>query len=515
MTMKVRALGHAGLWVEGAYGSLMMDPWFSPEGAFQASWFQYPDNSHLLEQDWLLKPDAVALSHEHMDHVDPWFLRRLDRSVPIIIPRYPSRMLLRKISAAGDRRVVEAEPWEEIEVGPELSVFFVSEPPMNHDSAIVVRSGNRALLNLNDARMFPVQLREIRKRCGGRIDVLAMQGSGASWYPMCYDYPEERHRKISQQKRSAKLSYCSRVMRVVDPVVALPIAGPPVFLDPELRLHNQEMEGMGVFPDQQQVIEWLASRGKTNTALMLPGDVWDVESGERIADPQWHDFSFGDRKAYIEDYAERRRKHVDALLRRHPAPTGDLWPDFERYFSALLEMSEYFNEKIGMRVGFEIAGRGGGSWAVDFRAGKRRVEDSAGECDYVYSFDSKWLPPILSGKVPWEDFLLSLRFRARRREDRYNDHLLGLLKFADRAALDAVEAFETALDGGGHMEIHHEGRTYSVQRKCPHAGNDLLDTGELLPGGVLRCLAHHYDFDLETGECITGNCAPLSVIRLK
>ena len=55
---------------------------------------------------------------------------------------------------------------------------------------------------------------------------------------------------------------------------------------------------------------------------------------------------------------------------------------------------------------------------------------------------------------------------------------------------------------------------YSIARYCPHAGNDLLDTGEVLPGRVIRCLAHHYEFDLESGRCTTGQCPALDVRRL-
>jgi UDP-MurNAc hydroxylase len=46
--MRVTALGHAGLKVETGRATVLIDPWFSPEGAFQASWFQFPDNSHLI-----------------------------------------------------------------------------------------------------------------------------------------------------------------------------------------------------------------------------------------------------------------------------------------------------------------------------------------------------------------------------------------------------------------------------------------------------------------------------------
>jgi UDP-MurNAc hydroxylase len=508
--MRVTALGHAGLRVEAGGSAVLIDPWFSPEGAFQASWFPFPDNGHLLDEPATTAAQAVVVTHEHLDHLDPWFVARLPAGVPVVVPRYPSPVLRRKLAAAGDRPVVEVDPGEEIEVAPGIRLFFVSEPPMNHDSAVVVRAGGRTLLNVNDARIFPVQIREIRSRVGGPIDVLTFQGAGASWFPVCYEYPPERRRELTDHKRRAKFSYCARLMRAVEPVVGIPFAGPPAFLDPALAHHNAEMDG-GIFPDQQQVIDWLAARRITATALLLPGDTWDADARGREADPTWKGFSFDDRAAYLADYAGRRRGAVDAVLARHPHPDHDLWPGFADYFAGLLDLNGYFNERIGMRVGFEIDGPGGGRWAVDFRPGHEGVLDEARDCAYHYRFDSRWLPPLLRGEVPWEDFLLSLRFTARRDPDRYNDHLLGLLKFADAGALDAVERFETTLSNDDRIEITHDGRTYRVQRHCPHAGNDLLETGEVLPGGVLRCLAHHYDFDLATGACLNGVCPPLAV----
>lgn len=77
-----------------------------------------------------------------------------------------------------------------------------------------------------------------------------------------------------------------------------------------------------------------------------------------------------------------------------------------------------------------------------------------------------------------------------------------------------VEKFETQPKSEEMIKVHSEGNTYMISRYCPHAGNDMLETGELLPNGLFRCLAHHYDFDLKTGECITSKCDNLKVIQI-
>jgi UDP-MurNAc hydroxylase len=485
-----------------------MDPWFSPEGAFFGSWFQFPDNSHLLDR--LEKPTAVVISHEHLDHVDPWFLARLPADVPAIVPRYPSPVLKQKILRGGPRKIIELAQWEVFEPVKGVRLFFVSEPPMNHDSAMVLEADGYTLLNMNDARLFPVQLREIRRKVGGEIDVFALQGAGASWYPMCYSYPPEKSAERSHQKRQTKFQYCLRTMKVVEPKVGLPFAGPPAFLDPALFQHNHEMEE-GIFPDQQQLADWLNKCKVPNTAVLLPGDTWDAEAGRKVEDPFWEGFSFENRWDYLKSYAERRSGQLAAIYAAHPEPADSLWKPFEAYFQRLLEMSPYFNSKINMRVAFDIEGPGGGQWTVDFRPGREGVSLGIDEHGYLYRFASRWLPPLLDGRQPWEDFFLSLRFEASRNPDRYNDHLLGLLKFAEPKALREVEKFERTLATDARMTLHVGGKTLSVSRYCPHAGTDLLQTGELLPSGVLRCLAHHYDFDLQTGRCLNGNCEDLKI----
>ena len=321
--MRITALGHAGLKVETSGATILVDPWFSPEGAFQGSWFPFPDNSHLLADPALRSPTAVVISHEHLDHVDPWFLARVPRNVPVIIPRYPSRALTTKVRAAGARTIVEADPWEPVDVGDGMRVFFVSEAsPTNHDSAIVVHADGRALLNLNDARLFAVQLREIRRRVGGRIDAFTFQGAGASWYPMCYGYAEEEEHRLADRKRTAKLQYSAKCLDVLEPVAALPFAGPPAFLDPEIFRHNSHQEG-GIFPDQSEVARWLAERGHP-CEVLLPGDRWDVHDRVREPDPVWSGFRFEDRWPYLQAYAARRADRVAAALARYPEPAESL-----------------------------------------------------------------------------------------------------------------------------------------------------------------------------------------------
>ena len=260
--------------------------------------------------------------------------------------------------------------------------------------------------------------------------------------------------------------------------------------------------------------QYLEKAKITNINILLPGESWSTHEVRKASLEKWKDFKFSNRQSYLKTYQQTRLSNIQEIYDNHPFPSVSMWEQFKAYFLELLTMSPYFNEKINMRVGFEIQGPGGGDWHVDFREGQQGVGKGLEDCGYIYSFESRWLEPILNEEVPWEDFFLSLRFKARRNPDQYNDHLLGLLKFADRVALEEVQKFETTPKSDEMITVHSDGKTYSVSRYCPHAGNDLLKTGEVLPGGIFRCLAHHYDFDLNTGECITSVCDALKVKRL-
>ena len=67
----------------------------------------------------------------------------------------------------------------------------------------------------------------------------------------------------------------------------------------------------------------------------------------------WEEYGEGVQKDYLIGYQPRRRQQVAAVKERHPVPSSSLWPAFEEYFEQVLTMSNYFNERIGMRVGFE------------------------------------------------------------------------------------------------------------------------------------------------------------------
>ena len=195
-----------------------------------------------------------------------------------------------------------------------------------------------------------------------------------------------------------------------------------------------------------------------------------------------------------------------------PAAGSGLAEAFAAHFESLGTLSEYFLARIGMTLRFEVDGPAGGTWDVHIGPDRVRVDldGGAGPAHYRLRLDARWLAGVVTGRTRWEELLLSLRFSARREPDRYNDYLVGLLKHADLAALRAVEEFETGRDPDQTFALRVGDRDLEVSRYCPHAGEDLAETGVVV-GDRLRCLGHNFEFDLSTGECVNARCDPMTV----
>jgi UDP-MurNAc hydroxylase len=507
--MHITYLGHAGFIAETNDVIVIMDPWLSPTGAFDASWFQLPCNHHLasLVYEKLQDPQRsifIYISHEHQDHLDVEFLKSLPtRRFTLLFPAFSRSVLMSRFSDYECEELIFFHHKQSIQIPGGFLKFYVDDSQLNRDSAILMKAGGTAFLNLNDCKLFDTLPEIVRDE--GPIKVFACQFSGATWHPTCYDYPIDKYETYSKEKYLAKFESVAKAIELVRPDVYIPSAGPPCFLDPMLLHLNHQP--VNIFPRANEIIRFLERRLGSTTVFapeMMPGDVLNAPFARVVSFAELR-FDEMTAKAYIAEYAASYTKYFEDRLSLH----GRV--DEERKLEALKGELESklkrlsLADRVTVPLYFRLGEKAKPMLRVDF--GRRVVEYVSGNSDskyYEVSAPAWQIAKVLKRELTWEEFALTFRLRLKRAPDVYDPVLHAFLVME---AEDLGGYCDLLLQLGAKEEriiVEAEGRKFSVRRYCPHQGGD-LSCGWIDQGRFLTCPRHRWQFDLlRGGQCITN-----------
>jgi UDP-MurNAc hydroxylase len=506
LTMRATALGHAGILIETDRGSIVCDPWFVP--AFFGSWFVFPRNDQLPEQvrAAVEHPDYLYISHLHADHLDLAFLRdHVDRRATVLLPGFPTDELERALRALGFGRFVRTTHARPVELAEGLTVTIHIETSITDgpggDSALVVDTHAARLVNMNDCRVHDVDL----LRADRPVDLHWLQYSGAIWYPMVYEYPPASLRELVEQKVEAQFARAQRYVEAVDARAVVPSAGPPCFLDPEL-FHLNVIDGseLSIFQDQVAFLDRLRAAGIGTGSLAVPGTAFEVTPSAITTTHPFTDNEirgiFEHKRAYLERYAADWAPWLAEHKAGWHRATTDLVDQLRRRWEPLLAIAPTLRQAVGANV---LIRAGDLSVLIDFPNGEVREHD--GE-PFEFSFDlpRELVETVVAERaVDWSNALfLSCRFKAWR-SGGFNEHLYNFFKSLseERIIRAEAEARWKLAPAPEAEEIELSG--YVLERWCPHRKADLSVFGEICDG-VLTCHLHGWQFDLETGRCLTA-----------
>jgi UDP-MurNAc hydroxylase len=503
--VQVTNVGHAGFRIDTAAGSILCDPWVNP--AYFASWFPFPDNS-ALDWDALGDCDYLYVSHLHKDHFDPVNLRdHVNKDAVVLLPDFPVPDLRRELEALGFHTFVETtDSVKHTVTGPkgDLDVMIIAlrapaDGPIG-DSGLVVSDGVTTVFNMNDAR--PVELDVLAQF--GHIDVHMLQYSGAIWYPMVYDMPARAKEAFGIQKRQRQMDRCRQYIAQVGATWVVPSAGPPCFLDPELRdLNDDHGDPANIFPDQIVFLDQMRSHGHDGGLLMVPGSVADFTGSQLdslthpVEDPE-NIFTTG-KAAYIEDYAHRMTPVLTAEKAGWaPAEGESLLEPLRALFEPIMIQSDQICDGIGYPVELRL---GPETVVLDFP--KRAVREPVPDEKFRYGFEipAQLVRTVVRDHEPdWVNTIfLSTRFKAWR-VGGYNEYLYTFFKcLTDERIAYADGWFAEAHDDSASTTLDG----WEIQRRCPHLKADLSKFG-VVEGSTLTCNLHGWQWNLENGRCLTA-----------
>lgn len=499
--MKITYLGHAGLFIETAKGSILCDPWFNP--AFLGSWFPFPRNDG-VDTRLIEKPDFLYISHEHRDHLDRRFLiDRIDKSVKVLLPDYPIQTLERELRDIGFTSFVRTTNGEAQDVGNGLRVAIValiapSDGPEG-DSGLVVDDGNVRLFNQNDSR--PSDMEALQKL--GPFDAHFLQFSGAIWYPMVYRLGRNIKAELGRRKRLNQQKRALDFVKQVDARFVFPSAGPPCFLDDDLyQLNDFAHDPSNIFCDQSVFLQFMRDNGDNRGQMIIPGSVIALRDKQKceIDHPLSSDEIrqiFLDKRGYLDEYRQQMAPVVEKERASWPAGNADLVASMRARIEPLLSIADLTCAGVNDRVLFVTGATG---IVIDFLM--RRVYEWDGEeCRYRFWVDPRLLEHCVLYENDWVNSLfLSCRFEAER-DGPYNEYVYNFFKCLSVERLQYAEGYYA--EESGTDELVRIGE-YMVQRRCPHLKADLARFGRL-ENGVLTCSMHGWQFDIASGRCLTAD----------
>jgi UDP-MurNAc hydroxylase len=427
--MRVTYYGQACTLIDAGGIRILTDPWLT-EGAFLGSWF----HTHLLS-DAGVSPESVAgkfdylfISHEHQDHCDAKTLQHFPPAIPILICRFATPKFKNYLEGLGFTNITEYEPGSTFTLGDAVHVTIFGTAEYTNDSAILVEHDGVRCFNETDCKLQYADLEKIG-RMG--IDIGFYMFSGANWFPVLYDYPENVMSDLVRRRRRSLLRSLIQRVKVTRPRIAVPAAGPCTVLAPDLLWMNSDERGIFIDP-AVAVRELAAANHSTQPLYMAATDVWDSQIGFEQHSPEVFRMR---RCEYIQSAAARLGDSIVSAQAAEPAAASDLGQRIMAHFQeTVASLSPEIRHRIGAKLALVASGPSGGEWTIDFTArGGQFVSDRlAEEWTYKIEMEDKLLSPFFTGEEPFfEDLLLSLRFRSSRRPDEYNEPLYHFLYESD------------------------------------------------------------------------------------
>lgn len=511
--MKITGLGHAGLLIETQTARILCDPWVN--SAYFQSWYPCPDNRAL---DWsaVTDVDYLYISHRHQDHLDKELLNTfVSSSTPVILPDYPLTTLRNTLTSLGFSKQITppaGHPFplagNKILVNPQMGP---SDGPIG-DSTLSVSDGVSSVLNQNDTHL--INLASIRSF--GPYHAHFLQHTGALWWPMVYEMPLKAKQHFARLKRESQRIRALRYVRDIGASHIFPFAGPPIFLDPDLVSYNGTGDdGESIFEDPDVFLRLLQTDNPNIQGhRFFPGTTVNLD-GDSVSITQ-NLYSNAEIESISENWDCYRREQIS--LRQHSLPevTSVKMTSAQDSFSVLPELVNWIQPL--MRAAPNVCDAINGS--LEISTSKERILFNFPTCSvravenevprYHFFIPHALIESVIRDREPdWcNSIFLSLRFTAAR-VGKFNQALYSFLSSLDNERMAYVELWYSTRKADA--ETFNAG-AWEIQRRCPHAGADLSRVG-LISGTTLTCQVHGWQFDLNTGICITGESTAIRVAK--
>jgi UDP-MurNAc hydroxylase len=360
--MRFTVIGHSCLYVETSAGTILVDPWLIGS-CYWRSWWHFPPSA-AARPEWF-SPDYIHLTHHHFDHFHYPSMRKMDRRVHVLVPRFGVDVMEGEVRSLGFGLVNELPHGTVVDLGNGVRV--ASFQYGFDDTTFVIADGEHVLVDVNDCKIRGKSLARVVEEFGNPTFVFKSY-SFAQSYPIAY--AAEDPADLQLLTRASYLEdFCGRV-RDLRPCFGVPFGSMVAFLHPENRNLNQYL----ITPDEVAAA-YDATRGAgdhTQIVPMAPGDSWDAETGFSRSTFDW----YTDRERHLAELAESIRPKLDAQTAAEQGCTLS-WSEFNAYFTRFVRGLPPLTGRFVCKrpLVFEVPSSAEPYWVVDVR--HRRVYRAA------------------------------------------------------------------------------------------------------------------------------------------
>jgi UDP-MurNAc hydroxylase len=310
-----------------------------------------------------LKPDYLFISHHHFDHFHYPSLRRISKTVKVLVPRFAVDVMRFELDHLGFKNVRELNHGEvtRLPSGTRLASFQYGPD----DSAFIVDRDGIVLADLNDCKIKGPAARPMLKAFGNPTFMFKSH-SFAQAYPNCYNAANPADAEL--MRREDFIETFIDAIRELRPKYAVPFASMVAFLHPESRRCNS----YAVRPPEVTAAAAASDiRTSTETILMVPGDRWDSVTGFALQPNNYYE----KQDEWIEKLAGAYELKI-AQEETEERATILKYAQFEEYFGNFVRSLPPLSWLVLRRpIAFLVPTDAEPYWILDFR--HRRVYRSA------------------------------------------------------------------------------------------------------------------------------------------
>jgi len=444
---KITVVSNACLLIEWNGFNLLTDPWIEGPALFGA-WEQYPPSNISIND--LPAIDAIWITHEHTDHLNPPTLKSLKKDIPVYVPDFNNGRLAKIIEKLGFSNVVSVKSLEQISFTDDIHAISFESESMWKDSILYLQFGNFKILNVNDAG-FNWKIADMIDD----VDIVSSAFTyGASAYPLNWtDLDNITKKNAMVAKNSGMLKQIKQIVESTNAKYFIPFAN---FNELRSKQHEELIEFQ--IKNTPKIVKEYFKNSNVQVLDLLPGEIWDGEDNKII------------RKEQVDKLFDRKTIHNYLKKNCYNKSDDGFTPSIFDIKES--EIKKYFEQFSGSKLSIHV-----GNYRVQFTAFNENrkinalIEFSNGlvtfhentiskDFDFSISCPGAIAQYIIENNLAWDEIYYLSTF-SKGRETGYNIGFWRLLqtpwesqvnnssKLLDKNQIENRMSIATILENGG------------------------------------------------------------------